>query len=607
MTLSLSNIYTAPSLGLSQPQFDVSALSTHPSVTFGNQVVITATPSGSSTPVTLVEGVDWNYNRFTDKVTFVSGAVPNGATILFSMNPSFTSFADTFSDLGSAPAKATKLRDDHLLTLCQDLDNRINLVSTGNVTAVFSLLNTAGDSLNGDITLQSDSNINIGFSSQVINFSAPQVGTNATNIGTLQTSLGTAESNIATLQSKNFVPDTATASTGDVVTYDSTSNIVWAAPTGGSGGDPTNLNGLNDVTLSSVTANQVLVSDADGNFTNQNFAASNITGLAAVATSGSYSDLISKPNITVTDNRVTPATCDFEFVQANNTAGSVLRYDGSNFKLDKLNFDDLAGGVGFQDLTGTPNFGIEDLDDVANYDPNGNDALKVAQLNSLGNQVIWQTLPSQTAGEAQIWSAYFDYDPTAADLNDVGNPSAISANGYVAFRNDPLWNFSPSVIRGQFRGTSGPSTVVNWDSASTGGNVVYTTLNPPGALMQPGDGFGANYAFAVSSDGIYRVRLQGVFSCNHTLQSYQIKPLSMAVLKNQIADGSPSWGRDPVIARADTNVSSGSDEGADDIVVSLSCERIISLNSTDRLFCVVNQRTQSVYMSSANWIIEKIG
>ena len=70
MTLSLSNIYTAPSLGLSQPQFDVSALSTHPSVTFGNQVIITASPSGSSTPVTLVEGVDWNYNRFTDKVTF---------------------------------------------------------------------------------------------------------------------------------------------------------------------------------------------------------------------------------------------------------------------------------------------------------------------------------------------------------------------------------------------------------------------------------------------------------------------------------------------------------------------------------------------------------
>ena len=411
----------------------MSALSTHPSVTFGNQVVITSTPSGSSTPVTLVEGVDWNYNRFTDKVTFVSGAVPNGATILFSMNPSYTSFGDTFSDLGSAPAKATKLRDDHLLTLCQDLDNRINLITTGNVTAVFSLLNTAGDSLNGDITLQSDSNINIGFSSQVITFSAPQGGkTNATNIGTLQTSLGTAESNIATLQSKNFVPDTATASTGDVVTYDSTSNIVWAAPTGGSGGNPTNLNGLSDVTLSSVTANQVLVSDSDGNFTNQNFAASSITGLAAVATSGSYSDLINEPNITWTDSRSSPATCDIELLQANNTAGSVLRYDGSNFKLAKLDFDDLSGGVGFQDLTGTPNFGIEDLDDVANYD--GNDGLKIAQLNSTGTQVTWQTLPSQSAGEAQIWSAYFDYDPTAADLNDVSVPGTVSPNGYVGFR-----------------------------------------------------------------------------------------------------------------------------------------------------------------------------
>lgn len=228
------------------------------------------------------------------------------------------------SDLGSAPAKATKLRDDHLLTLCQDLDARINLVSTGSVTAVFSLLNTAGDSLNGDITLQSDSNINIGFNSQVINFSAPQVGTNATNIGTLQTSLGTAEANIATLQGKNFVPDTATASTDNVVTYDSTGNIVWAAPTGGSGGDPTNLNGLSDVTLNSVSANQVLVSDGSGLFTNQNFAASNITGLAAFATSGSYSDLVNEPNITWTDSRSSTATCDIELLQANNTAGSSM-------------------------------------------------------------------------------------------------------------------------------------------------------------------------------------------------------------------------------------------------------------------------------------------
>ena len=600
MTLSLSNIYTAPSLGLSQPQFDVSALSTHPSVTFGNQVVITATPSGSSTPTTLVEGVDWNYNRFTDKVTFVSGAVPTGATILFSMNPSYTSFGDTFSDLGSAPAKATKLRDDHLLTLCQDLDSRINLITTGNVTAVFSLLNTAGDSLNGDITLQSDSNINIGFSSQVITFSAPQVGTNATNIGTLQTSLGTAESNIATLQGKNFVPDTATASTDDVVTYDSTGNIVWAAPTGSPSGDPTSLNGLSDVSLSGVSANQVLVSDSSGNFTNQNFAASSITGLAAVATSGSYSDLINEPNITWTDSRVSPATCDIELLQANNTAGSVLRYDGSNFKLAKLDFDDLAGGVGFQDLTGTPNFGIEDLDDVADYTTN--DGLKIAQLNSTGTQVTWQTLPSQSAGEAQIWSAYFDYDPTAVDLNDVGNPSAVSPSGYVGFRNNPLWNFQNTIAPGQFKGTTGNSTIIDWDANDTNNTVVYTTLNPPGTLISSGSGSG--YGFDIASDGVYRIRLQGTFAA---FSDSQIDKLRMAVLKNDPADGNFVYGRDPVIARADTNVSSGDDSGADDVVVSLSCERIINLLSTDRLFCVVNLSTSGVYMTSGNWIIEKLG
>ena len=600
MALSLSNIYTAPSLGLSQPQFDVSALSTHPSVTFGNQVVITATPSGSSTPVTLVEGVDWNYNRFTDKVTFVSGAVPTGATILFSMNPSYTSFGDTFSDLGSAPAKATKLRDDHLLTLCQDLDSRINLITTGSVTAVFSLLNTAGDSLNGNITLQSDSNISIGFSSQVITFSAPQVGTNATNIGTLQTNLGTAESNIATLQGKNFVPDTSTASTDDVVTYDSTGNIVWAAPTGSSSGDPTNLNGLSDVSLSSVSANQVLVSDSSGNFTNQNFAASSITGLAAVATSGSYSDLINEPNITWTDSRSSPATCDIELLQANNTAGSVLRYDGSNFKLAKLDFDDLSGGVGFQDLTGTPNFGIEDLDDVANYD--SNDGLKIAQLNSTGTQVTWQTLPSQSAGEAQIWSAYFDYDPTAVDLNDVSVPGTVSPSGYVGFRNNPLWDFQNTFGPGQLKGVTGNSTIIDWDANDTNDTVVYTTLNPPGALRTTNPGGG--YGFDIASDGVYRIRLQGTFAA---FSDSQIDKLRMAVLKSDPADGNFIYGRDPVIARADTNVSSGDNSGADNVVVSLSCERIINLLSTDRLFCIVNVSTPNVFMTSGNWIIEKLG
>ena len=344
------------------------------------------------------------------------------------------------------------------------------------------------------------------------------------------------------------------------------------------------------------------MSDGSGLFTNQNFAASNITGLAAVATSGSYSDLINKPNITVTDNRTTPATCDFEFIQANNTAGSVLRYDGSNFKLDKLDFDDLAGGVGFQDLTGTPNFGIEDLNDVANYDPNGNDALKIAQLNSLGNQVTWQELPSQSAGEAQIWSAYFDYDPTAVDLNDVSNPSTVSPNGYVGFRNNPQWNFQSDVVLGQLKGTSGDSTIIDWDANNTNNTVVYTTLNPPGTLISSGSGSG--YGFDIASDGVYRIRLQGTFAA---FSDPQIDKLSMAVLKNNPADGNFVFSRDPVIARADTNVSSGDNSGADNVVVSLSCERIISLLSTDRLFCVVNNSTTGVFMTSGNWIIEKIG
>ena len=605
MTLSLSNIYTAPSLGLSQPQFDVSALSTHPSVTFGNQVVITATPSGSSTPVTLVEGVDWNYNRFTDKVTFVSGSVPNGATILFSMNPSYTSFGDTFSDLGSAPAKATKLRDDHLLTLCQDLDNRINLVSTGSVTAVFSLLNTAGDSLNGDITLQSDSNINIGFSSQVITFSAPQVGTNATNIGTLQTNLGTAESNIATLQGKNFVPDTSTASTGDVVTYDSTSNIVWAAPSGGPSGElgADDLNDLDDVSLSGVTANQVLVSDSSGNFTNQNLAASNITGLASVATSGSYSDLINEPNITWTDSRINNAgTCDIELLQVYNTAGSVLRYDGNNFKLNKLDFNDLSGGVNFQDLTGTPNFGIEALNDVADYGTG--DGLKVAQLNSTATQVTWADLPNQQAGQAQIWSAYFDFDPTRVDLNGLSDPDAVSPAGYVGFRNNPLWVFLNNQLPGRLTGIRGSSaSVIDWDADDTNNTIEYTSLNPPGALRTTNPG--AGYGFEIASDGVYRIRLQGVFAA---YQNSQIDKLSMAVLKNDPANGIFfSWGEDPVIARADTNVSSGDNSGADEVVLSLSCERIINLTSNDRLFCVAHCGQSNVFMTSGNWIIEKIG
>ena len=98
--------------------------------------------------------------------------------------------------------------------------------------------------------------------------------------------------------------------------------------------------------------------------------------------------------------------------------------------------------------------------------------------------------------------------------------------------------------------------------------------------------------------------MQGTFAA---FSDSQIDKLRMAVLKNDPADGNFVYGRDPVIARADTNVSSGDDSGADDVVVSLSCERIINLLSTDRLFCVVNLSTSGVYMTSGNWIIEKLG
>ena len=58
----------------------------------------------------------------------------------------------------------------------------------------------------------------------------------------------------------------------------------------------------------------------------------------------------------------------------------------------------------------------------------------------------------------------------------------------------------------------------------------YTTLNPPGTLRTTNPG--AGYGFDIS-DGVYRIRLQGVFAA---FADSQIDKLRMAVLKSDPAD-----------------------------------------------------------------------
>jgi hypothetical protein len=99
----------------------------------------------------------------------------------------------------------------------------------------------------------------------------------------------------------------------------------------------TALTGLTDVAVSSPTNNQVLKYNfGTSKWINSALAATDVSGLSTVATSGSYVDLTNKPTIPTTISQMTDATI------TSPAAGQVMRWDGAKWVNVQLSYTDLA-------------------------------------------------------------------------------------------------------------------------------------------------------------------------------------------------------------------------------------------------------------------------
>lgn len=95
--------------------------------------------------------------------------------------------------------------------------------------------------------------------------------------------------------------------------------------TGGGGGGATALSGLSDVTITSATTNDLLKYNGTKWVNSASLAASQVTGLATVATTGAYSDLSGKPTL------VTNLDGLSDVAITSVASGQFLVYDGTNF------------------------------------------------------------------------------------------------------------------------------------------------------------------------------------------------------------------------------------------------------------------------------------
>jgi len=111
---------------------------------------------------------------------------------------------------------------------------------------------------------------------------------------------------------------------------------------GGGGGGASNLNDLTDVTITSATTNDILKYNGTAWVNSASLAASQVTGLATVATTGVYTDLTGLPTIPTT---LAALTGDVTITSP--SADQLLKYDGTKW----VNATVAAGATSLDGLT----------------------------------------------------------------------------------------------------------------------------------------------------------------------------------------------------------------------------------------------------------------
>lgn len=581
MALSLEITPSVPMLAPPgfTPSISVSALDVLPDVPFGSQVTVTRTTLTGDT-TTLDEGTDYSYNGVTDEVFFFI-PLGNDDVISFSITPdySITDLSTQFSDLGVAPAEGSNLRDKQLLQMARDLDARILALggqsSGGGTSAGVSSLVVGSSSYDGTIQLFAGTGLSFleGSNSFQIQLDSDIVAAPG-NIVTLNTNFATLQSEVdglaLTVDGIYQVPDSSAATVGHVLTVNNSNQAEWQAPTGGSGGGggATNISGLDDVTLNSLTDGDILVASG-GDFVNQapNFLTSG--DVSAVALDNDYNSLTNLPTLPtvsgdygfITDR---PSTVLFNALNSEPlSSGYVWRWNGSQFRPAQLDIADV-NTAGNQPLSDLMDGTTEAVPEYASGDAN-----KVLTVATGGTGLEWA---SAAAGSGpRIWSCYFDRTTTNTPFND----------------SDP-WRFDTLQYP-----TDDDNQIV--DQFGSGEITVGSSI-----------GSYSSGEYSIAETGTYKVSW-GINAGVYDSLGARPEATDLSLLRK--TGGTPSTS-DEVLRRSMLQFLQedlGASIDADHAVCQFHHSSLISLNAGDSIFLWLANNAGKMAVLSGSWMIEKVG
>ena len=499
MTLNYSTINNQPAIGFANLSYDVGSAITEyvRSAPIGSQVTVSVTNLVSGSTAVLQEGTDY-YTGADGVIVVDRDLVPFGAQISFSLDTDFENFYDDFSDLGAAPSGPVKRRTQQLQNMALQLRDRIETLESGDIDVDLTETTiTAGNVTYGPGAFQIDTadgievtdvagtGFRLGLDLGTI-FASPSVigeingavdsfltanppasgvvtvsgrspdgvgnidltATDVSGLATVATSgdygdlinvptsldqfsndatgfIGTAEQTAIdnAIDLKLDITALNGGTAGQVLKKlsDTNGDYAWGTDEGGEGSGATILDELDDVTITTAVADQVLLHSGAG-WINSALTSAAITDfdtavdarVAAVGFDGDYNSLINTPDLR-TDQQVRNLA-DEQILASSPFDGD---YNSLSNKPDLSGIATNAGNIStntsaiagkFDEPTGTPSTG-----DVIEWS---------------GTEAQWAAPSSAPGGSVRkIWSSYVQSSWTMSTFNPPSFPNATENLG----------------------------------------------------------------------------------------------------------------------------------------------------------------------------------